>query len=167
MPAKKAKKTEKRQESQKMVDFGTSISRFWNKYIDFNGVAQRSEYWFAALFLFLVEFLLKVFSFVPFFGAIHWLWSIAIFIPCLSITFRRLHDAGFSAKWLFGLLAVPVLAFVLSWLIIVVTPGAIYDKWAGVALLYFMIMIMFVLYSLFWIIIGLFPSKFKNNKYRK
>ncbi len=158
MPAKKAKKIEKRQESQKMVDFGTSISRFWNKYIDFNGVAQRSEYWFAALFLFLVEFLLKVFSFVPFFGAIHWLWSIAIFIPCLSITSRRLHDAGFSAKWLLALWIAALAGYV------------------SLVLARFTILFLFVaeaawifsgVIGVFIFVVSLLPSKFKNNKYRK
>ena len=102
MPVKK--KTVQRLEQQKMVDFGTAVTRFWTKYAEFDGVAQRSEYWFAVLFIFLVEFVFDLLvNAIPFMGILYWVWSFAIIIPCLSVTARRLHDAGFSATWLLAL----------------------------------------------------------------
>ena len=58
-------------------------------YADFNGRARRSEYWYFALFNLIISF---VIGFT--FGVI------AVFIPGLAVSVRRLHDIGRSGWWL-------------------------------------------------------------------
>lgn len=157
MPVKK--KVVKKLEQQKMVDFGTAVTRFWTKYAEFDGVAQRSEYWFAVLFLFIVEFVFNLLvNAIPFMGILYWVWSFAIIIPCLSIAARRLHDAGFSAKWLLALWGAIILGFVLlvggklSLLFVFLSETALIAA-GGIAIFLF--------------VVSLLPSKMKNNPYRR
>lgn len=169
MPAKKVAKKQNKTEKQTMIDFGTSVSRFWKKYFDFKGIAQRGEYWFAFLFVWLVSLLL--FGFMSEQGVIsdiasimYLFWIVAIFVPRLSIAARRLHDAGFSAWWLLITqpLGIVVMSFLLPWLLFMGTDGGytvliLAAVWGS--LLYG--------YELPLIIIGFLPSRLKNNKYRK
>ena len=76
------------------VGFGEAIKLFFTNYANFNGRASRSEYWFAYLFIFLVTL---VTSWIPVLG---WLISVALLVPNLSITVRRLHDIGKSWVWI-------------------------------------------------------------------
>ena len=103
----------KSKEKQKMVGFGEAIKNFWAKYFTFSGVAQRSEYWFAVLFVFLLWVLLvlmarlsQVMVFIDFVLVL----IVATFVPFLSLAARRVHDIGISAKWLW-LLLIPGGAF--------------------------------------------------------
>lgn len=98
---------------QKMIGFWASVKRFWTKCFTFSGVAQRSEYWFAILFVFLLLCLLVLsFSFMNIrawficFTAL----ILSIFIPFISLAARRVHDIGISAHWLW-LLLIPGTAF--------------------------------------------------------
>ncbi len=162
MPVKKStKKVVKKQTKptqQKMIDFNTAVNRFWTKYAEINGTAQRSEYWFAVLFVLLVNFVFSLFTRVPFVGFLYWVWSIAIFIPGLTLTARRLHDVGLSAKWLLAFWLSILLGFVLM------------------LMGYFSVFFVFLaevswvvsgVIGIFLVIISLLPSKFKDNPYRK
>ena len=78
---------------------------------NFSGRARRSEYWFFALFNFLIAVGLTIFDLVigsfseGGFGLISGLYTLLMVIPNLSLTFRRLHDTGRSAWWiLFGII---------------------------------------------------------------
>lgn len=105
------------------MNFGTAISTVFSKYATFRGVASRSEYWWFALFTFLVGIVFNVLMSIT--GEsdgstaggpvtlISGLWSLAIFLPSLAVQVRRFHDAGFSGKWLL-LYLVPLIAFVAS-----------------------------------------------------
>ena len=157
MPVKK--KVVKKLDQQKMVDFGTAVTRFWTKYAEFDGVAQRSEYWFAALFIFLVELVFNLLvNAIPFMGILYWMWSFAIIIPCLSLGARRLHDAGFSAKWLLALWGAVLMGFVfliggkLS-LMFIFLAEALWVVAGGI--------------TIFLFVVSLLPSKTKNNPYRR
>ena len=77
------------------------------KYLDFEGRARRQEYWMFTLFNWLYSIALTAIAFFllgltgseVFFG-LPVLYSLAIFIPSISITFRRLHDINKSAAWI-------------------------------------------------------------------
>lgn len=76
-------------------------------YADFSGRARRSEYWFFVLFNFLVSFVLGfVFGLiatateVPSIASLAYLWSVAMVVPALAVTARRLHDIGRSGWWM-------------------------------------------------------------------
>src|SRR5271157_3618728 len=74
------------------------------KYAVFSGRATRKEYWMFVLintligifFIIIINFLqLKTIGII-----IKQLYSIAIFIPGLAVTVRRLHDTNHSGWWL-------------------------------------------------------------------
>ena len=69
-----------------MVGFGEAISRGFSNYFTFAGRARRSEYWFWVLFTSLVQV-------IPLIGG---LIGLAVLIPSLAVTSRRLHDIGKS-----------------------------------------------------------------------
>ena len=81
----------------------------FRNYVNFSGRAQRSEFWWFTLFSFIVQALLNL---APVVG---WIFSLAVLLPSLAVTVRRLHDTGRSAWWL---MIYPVL--IVGWIIGVV-----------------------------------------------
>ena len=72
------------------------------KYIFFDGVASRKEFWSFFIMNIIVTFLIGWVS-KHFLGGVTWpatLYSIFIFCPSWSISVRRLHDSGKSGMWL-------------------------------------------------------------------
>ena len=96
------------------VSFGAAIKSGFTNFVRFEGRAPRSEYWFWQLFLFLAS--LGLFLFVALTAIvfpdpltmlliIYPLWSLAIFLPTLAMTVRRIRDAGLSPWLIFVALA--------------------------------------------------------------
>ncbi len=85
------------------------------KYAVFNGRAQRKEYWFFTLFnvifALILGFLDGLFGTldaqtgVGILGAIY---ALAVLLPGLSVTIRRLHDTDRSGWWVFIIL-IPII----------------------------------------------------------
>ena len=69
------------------------------KYADFTGRARRKECWMFALFYFIFYVVAAVVDGV--FGSMIFttVYSLALFIPCLSMNARRLHDTGRTGWW--------------------------------------------------------------------
>lgn len=89
------------------------------KYADFKGRASRSEYWWFLLFSFLVGIgcqALDYFLFGDSNGLIRLVASLALLIPSLAVTIRRMHDYGLRGWWLLGSVAILTLlaAFIIS-----------------------------------------------------
>ncbi|HXH71192.1 MAG TPA: DUF805 domain-containing protein [Mariprofundaceae bacterium] len=81
------------------------------KYAVFSGRAQRSEYWFFALFSIIISIVLGVVDGMLGtvnqqygIGTLGLIYSLAVLIPSLAVTVRRLHDTDRSAWWLLILL---------------------------------------------------------------
>ena len=72
--------------SPKHVGFMDAIKLFFQNYAKFDGRSTKSEYWWSVLFCFLIG-LIPVVSYVA---------ALAVFVPSLAITVRRLHDTGKS-----------------------------------------------------------------------
>jgi uncharacterized membrane protein YhaH (DUF805 family) len=77
------------------------------KYADFSGRARRSEYWYFLLFYMLVLIALSVvdvvlgwFSSDAGVGVLSGIYTLALLIPSLSVSVRRLHDTDRSGWWL-------------------------------------------------------------------
>jgi len=76
------------------------------KYFHFHGRARRSEYWLFTLFIWVASIVLMFIegsvklTAVPGFGPLTTLFYLAVLIPGLSVTFRRLHDTDRSAWWI-------------------------------------------------------------------
>jgi uncharacterized membrane protein YhaH (DUF805 family) len=82
------------------------------KYATFKGRAPRAEYWWFYLGTFIVSAVLKALDALAGTGdAIGNVGSIALLLPWIAVTVRRLHDTERSGWWILGL-AVGVVAFI-------------------------------------------------------
>jgi uncharacterized membrane protein YhaH (DUF805 family) len=77
------------------------------QYAVFKGRARRKEYWFFLLFNLIVSLALTVVDFMTGtldielgMGLLSSLYSLAILIPSLAVTVRRLHDTDRTGWWL-------------------------------------------------------------------
>ena len=100
-------------------------------YAVFNGRAQRSEYWFFALFnilanigLFLIDGVLGTLNPETGFGLLGGIYMLAIIIPGIAVTIRRLHDTNRSGWWSL-IVFIPVVGVIalLVFMILDSTPG--------------------------------------------
>lgn len=110
------------------ASFGQAVQRFFKKYATFSGRASRSEYWWVQLFLYLVSLVFALLMFAGmsttpsgeyslngfgwFMVVVTSVWGLAIIIPSLALTMRRLHDANFSG-WFILLGLIPAGGFVI------------------------------------------------------
>ncbi len=117
------------------MSFVDAIKSGYKNYFNFTGRARRSEYWFFFLYVILVEIVMVTIAGILggntangggnaigglIFGLLG-LFYLASIIPLLSLVFRRLHDSGRSAWWIFiGL--VPLVGGILL-LVWYCTPG--------------------------------------------
>jgi uncharacterized membrane protein YhaH (DUF805 family) len=77
------------------------------KYATFSGRARRKEFWFFQLFvmliglaLSLVDYMLGLMDMETGIGALSGLFSLAMLLPNLAVSVRRLHDTDRSGWWL-------------------------------------------------------------------
>lgn len=84
------------------MKFGEAIASVLNKYATFQGRARRSEYWYFFLFNVIISSILSwLAQRIGFFWLISVLYTLALFLPGLAVTCRRLHDSGKSGGWIF------------------------------------------------------------------
>lgn len=108
------------------ASFGQAVKRFFTKYAVFSGRASRSEFWWSYLFFFLVlmVLVLPVGATIGLTGeptstggvkitapgivalVLAGVIVLALLIPRISVTVRRLHDANFSGL-MFLLVLIP------------------------------------------------------------
>lgn len=89
------------------MGFADAIRKCFNNYATFSGRARRSEYWWFALFAVIVGVVLEgllAATKSPIFGILFAVFWLAIIIPTLAVTVRRLHDTGRSGWWYFIIL---------------------------------------------------------------
>lgn len=94
------------------------------QYSDFDGRARRKEFWmfvlfyilFSACIAFMDDMMDTAYSEEPFSGGIlSTAYALALFIPSLAVSIRRLHDTGKSG-WMILLSFVPFIGWI--WLLI-------------------------------------------------
>lgn len=86
------------------------------QYADFNGRARRKEYWMFVLFNVIFEIVAWILDLIlGTYLVIITIYGLAILIPAIAVTVRRLHDTGKSGWWIL-IDFVPVIGFI--WLII-------------------------------------------------
>ena len=78
------------------MSFGQAIATVFRKYAEFNGRARRSEFWWFALFAGLVAVGLGGIS-----DGLGFAWGVAVLLPSLAVSIRRLRDAGFAWPMIF------------------------------------------------------------------
>lgn len=94
------------------MTFPQSIATVFRRYAEFGGTATRPEFWWWVLFTALVNAALSSLSvwqttasgMLPAGPSLTGLWSVAVLVPTLAVTVRRLRAAGYSWGNLFWLL---------------------------------------------------------------
>ena len=72
------------------------------KYAVFSGRARRKEYWYFVLFNTIFSFVLsRIDNLTGTANVLQLLYSLAVLLPSLGVSIRRLHDTGRSGWWLF------------------------------------------------------------------
>ena len=113
------------------MDFMTAVGSFLWQFVGFSGRARRSEFWYFALFTFLVGIVTSVVDAIlgtdydtGSGGLVNTLVSLVLLLPSLAVAVRRLHDTGRSGWWLLiGIIPI------IGWIILIVwyckdtTPG--------------------------------------------
>lgn len=102
-----------------------------NKYATFTGRARRMEYWYFALFNVIVSVCLAVVDSVlgmqmmAGVGLLQGLYGLAVLLPALAVSVRRLHDTGRSGWWLLIAL-LPIIGgiVILIFMVLDSNPGA-------------------------------------------
>lgn len=87
-----------------------------DNYANFNGRARRKEYWLFFLINMLFAIVTVIIDFIlGTFLLIYAIYVLALIIPSIAVTIRRLHDIGKSGWWYFILL-VPFIGAI--WLLV-------------------------------------------------
>jgi len=82
------------------MNFGQAISSGFSNYVNFNGRACRSEFWYWGLFAVLIGIAAQIVDAVIGVPATYILASLGLFLPGLTVSVRRLHDVDRSGWWL-------------------------------------------------------------------
>jgi len=113
------------------LDFATGVKSAWSRYAQFNGRSCRAEFWYfrlsvsgGNLLITLVSNLIGVSGspiamFVM--ASISLIFALAVIIPDLSVSCRRLHDRDRSGWWVL-LILIPIIGWIIL-LIWVCQPG--------------------------------------------
>ena len=123
------------------IGFGEAVKLFFKNYVNFNGRATRSEYWWVYLFNNIVYMVLGILfaiaggsslaaydaygdMSIAYMGAgaifyiLMMLYGLAVLLPSLSLMVRRLHDIGKSGTYiLMGLIPVVGYIFILVYML--------------------------------------------------
>ena len=107
------------------MGFTEAIQTCFSKYATFSGRARRSEYWY---FFLCYTILTGILSFLArnstVLGYVSGVIEIALFIPMLAVSVRRLHDIGKSGWfYLIGLIPLVGLIIMIVWYVRDSDPG--------------------------------------------
>jgi uncharacterized membrane protein YhaH (DUF805 family) len=122
-----AQPTEERQEAQRMSWFIEALK----KYAVFSGRSRRMEYWYFVLFVVIITVVLNMLDLLigantrAGVGVLSSIFSLAVLIPSIAVSVRRLHDIDRTGWWVLISL-VPLV----GWIVLLVfsvqegTPGS-------------------------------------------
>ena len=104
------------------MGFGEAIGSCFRKFAVFSGRARRSEYWWFILFSVLATLAGAAVDQVLHphqdGGPVSSLVSLALFLPQLGVTVRRLHDTGRSGWWIGGFIVYLIGAIMVSFMVV-------------------------------------------------
>ena len=75
------------------MSFVEAIASYFRNFVNFQGRAARSEYWFSFLFAFGSSIVADI---IDNSGIISVIWSLILFLPSIAVAARRLHDINRS-----------------------------------------------------------------------
>ncbi|MBQ4006595.1 MAG: DUF805 domain-containing protein [Muribaculaceae bacterium] len=94
------------------VDIKTAVIKALQPYFNFEGRARRSEYWWFVLANFCASIVLSFLGNLINFPWLTTILSLALLIPSLGLTARRLHDIGKSG-WMMLISIIPIVGAIL------------------------------------------------------
>ena len=100
------------------MNFGEATKSAFENYATFRGRALRSEFWYFVLFYFLLNIIALIIDFTIInqdglgFDTAGAIVGVALFLPYLSVSVRRLHDIDKSGWFLF-LIIIPIVGAIL------------------------------------------------------
>ena len=107
------------------MTFVKAIESSLSQYMTFRGRASRSEFWFFYLFSIICSVVAIIIDNIlgtqfknidslsgGLYGYVYLLVALGLFIPNLSVSFRRLHDTNRSGLW-YWILLVPLISVIL------------------------------------------------------
>ena len=97
------------------MSFSQAIAAGFSNYVNFAGRACRSEYWYWVLFIVLAEIVTSIIDYVIGYQVTTTLFGLAVLLPGLAVTIRRLHDLDRTGWW-FLLAFIPVV----GWIILII-----------------------------------------------
>lgn len=96
-----------------------SYKKMWANFANFEGRTSRNDYWYAFVMNLIVSFCIGfVLGFISGMTGIKeveylsYIYSLAVFIPGLSIAVRRLHDTN-TTGWYILIELIPIVGFIL------------------------------------------------------
>ena len=81
------------------------------KYAVFDGRARRMEFWMFTLFSFIIAVVLSCIEYALGIFGLSALYSLAVLLPTIGVSIRRLHDTDRSGWWLLIAL-IPLVGFI-------------------------------------------------------
>lgn len=81
-------------------------------YVDFEGRARRKEYWMFVLFNMIFAIIAMI---IDKNGVVYGIYALAVLLPSIAVSIRRMHDIGKSG-WILLVGLIPIVGFI--WLII-------------------------------------------------
>lgn len=90
--------------NQQSLSFEAAVRRVFNNYATFQGRASRAEFWWFMLFCFCISAVLGILAVITnlsVFNFINGVFELAILVPVLAVSWRRLHDTGRAGGWWF------------------------------------------------------------------
>lgn len=102
------------------MNFQDAVTTCFKKYIDVNGRASRSEFWWFFLFCFIGQVIFQVI-----FAPLAMLFGLATLIPSITVGVRRFHDMN-KTGWLVLIGLIPLLGAItlLIWFAMEGTKGS-------------------------------------------
>lgn len=95
------------------MSFFDAVKSAFSNYCKFDGRARRSEYWYFVLFNAIVSVILSLLGQKSnVFMILSCVFSLAVLLPELGLSWRRMHDIGKSGAWNF-LVLVPIVGTII------------------------------------------------------
>jgi uncharacterized membrane protein YhaH (DUF805 family) len=106
------------------MSFGEAIQSGFQNYVNFNGRSSRSAFWYWVLFAIIVGIVTGVIDYALGISLINPLAQLALLLPGIAISARRLHDIDRSGWWLL-LAFIPLIGAIILivWYCLAGTPG--------------------------------------------
>ena len=98
------------------MGFGEAIKSGFSHYVTFSGRAQRSALWYFVLFFVIVSLITNFIDIaLGTVGIVSLLVSLALLLPGLSVSIRRLHDLDRTGWWLLLMLTGISIILLIVW----------------------------------------------------